>query len=409
MLAGKLWFIAYRDLLRNRRRSVLSLLAVALGLALLIVFNGLVAGIWNDALENNIRLKTGHLQVRAPSYDDKKLSLKWDDLLDNADALAARLEQMDDVQSATPVLWIGAILTAGDESLSLQLYGIDPASSFYAPIRESMVGGTFITPDDRNGIIMGRRLADSLGVQTGDRVNLALVNADGKADEAIFTVRGLFATGIVSYDESTVFMPLDKARAFTRAGNRASAVVALLHRQEDTDRIAATLQGQNIAIRTWEEANQLIIQTVDTAMGFYVILDAIVMLIVAVIIANTLLMAVFERIREIGILAALGLKKRQIMQMFLVEAAILGLAGVAVGVVIGLAGVAYLSQVGIPLGAAASAAGSGFPLRSVMYARFAPGLFAALSFWTLVFVLLASLYPARFAARQEPVDALRAL
>jgi ABC-type antimicrobial peptide transport system permease subunit len=140
-----------------------------------------------------------------------------------------------------------------------------------------------------------------------------------------------------------------------------------------------------------------------------VILDGIVMLIVAVIIANTLLMAVFERIREIGILAALGMKSRQIMQMFLFEALILGLAGIVVGVVLGSVGVAYLSNVGIPLGAAASAAGRNIALGSTMYAHFTPGTFMWLSVWTLVFVLLASLYPARFAARQEPVDALRSL
>lgn len=409
MAFGKLWLIAYRDLLRNRRRSILTLLAVALGLAVLIVFNGLVTGVWEDALQNNIRLKTGHLQLRAPSYNDKKLSLKWQDLLENPGALAARLNRMDEVKAATPVLWVGSIMNAGDESLSLQIFGIDPTSPFYAPIRESMVSGEFLAPDDRNGIMMGRRLAYSLGVKTGDKVNLALVNADGKADEANFTIRGLFATGVVSYDESAVFMPLAKAQAFTRAGERTSAVVVLLHRQEDTGRVAAALGGQDVSVLPWQESNRFVLQTVETAMGFYMILDGVVMLIVAVIIANTLLMAVFERIREIGILAALGMKNRQIMQMFLFEALILGLSGIVVGLALGLAGVAYLSKVGIPLGAAASAAGSNFAVGSTMYAHFSPGLFTALSFWTLVFVLLASLYPARFAARQEPVDALRSL
>jgi ABC-type antimicrobial peptide transport system permease subunit len=133
------------------------------------------------------------------------------------------------------------------------------------------------------------------------------------------------------------------------------------------------------------------------------------MLIVAVIIANTLLMAVFERIREIGILAALGMKGRQIMLMFLFEALMLGLSGVALGIVIGSGGVAYLARVGIPLGAAASAAGSNFALGSTMYAVFAPVTFMWLAIWTLIFVLVASLYPARFAARQEPVDALHSL
>jgi ABC-type antimicrobial peptide transport system permease subunit len=131
------------------------------------------------------------------------------------------------------------------------------------------------------------------------------------------------------------------------------------------------------------------------------------MLVVAVVIANTLLMAVFERIREMGILAALGMKGRQIMFMFLLEATLRGLAGIVVGVVLGSAGVAYLATAGIYIGEI-SATTQGIALGSTVHARFVPFTFAALSFWTLVVILLASLYPAWFAARREPVEALRA-
>jgi ABC-type antimicrobial peptide transport system permease subunit len=127
---------------------------------------------------------------------------------------------------------------------------------------------------------------------------------------------------------------------------------------------------------------------------------------VAVVIANTLLMAVFERIREMGILAALGMKGRQIMLMFLLEATILGMAGIVVGVALGSAGVAYLATVGIYIGEIASSAG-GMAVGSTIHAHFVPATFASLSFWTLVVILLASLYPAWFAIRREPAEALR--
>jgi ABC-type lipoprotein release transport system permease subunit len=257
--------------------------------------------------------------------------------------------------------------------------------------------------------MIGQLLANNLRVGVGHRVNLALVNADGAADEATFTIRGLFSTGVASYDESAVFMLLSKAQAFTRTGERASAIVVLLHRQEDTEKVAAAIQSPGVATLTWRDSNQFVLQTVETAMSFYAILDGIVMLIVAVIIANTLLMAVFERIREIGVLAALGMKGRQIMQMFLFEALMLGLAGVVLGFATGSVGIVYLSNVGIPLGASASVTGSNFAMGSTMYAHFVPGTFLWLSAWTLAFVLLAALYPARFAARREPVEALRSL
>lgn len=408
MALGKLWTIAYRDLGRNRRRTLLTLLAVALGLALLIVMNGLISGVMEDSLQNSIHLQTGHVQLRAASYETEKMSLKWKDLLQEPAVLAVRAAAMSEVQAAAPVLWAGGVLSTGDDSAGLQLFGIDTESALYDPIRESMVDGGFLAADDRSGILIGKHLADNLGVGTGQKVVLTVVDANGKPDEGVFEIRGVFSTGVPVYDDSAVFMPLSKAQAFTGAGDRASAIMILLHKQGDADKVAATLRSAETTTTTWEEMNKLVIETTQLAMSYYVMFDAIVILIVAVIIANTLLMGVFERIREMGILAALGMKGRQIMSMFLLEAAILGLAGIIAGILIGLAGVAYLAAVGIYIGDTATSAGN-FALGSTMYGRFEPGAIASLSFWTLVIVLLASLYPAWFAARREPVEALRAL
>ncbi|RME46369.1 MAG: ABC transporter permease [Caldilineae bacterium] len=401
--------IAYRDLGRNRRRSFLTMLAVALGLALLMVMNGFVAGTYEDVLQNSIRLETGHVQIRAASYPAEKISLQWADLLESPDALAAEAARMPEVQVATPVLRAGAILATADETAGLQLMGVDVNSPFFDPFREALVAGEFPAPDDRSGIVLGRYLANSLGIQVGDKVNLALINANGQPDEAVFTVRGIFATGIFVYDEGTVFMPLSKAQAFTGAGERASAILILLNRRDDAGAVVAALQKPGLSVLTWEELNEVFLQTLQAAIGFYVILDGIVMLIVAVIIANTLLMSVFERVREMGILAALGMKGRQILLMFLVEAFILGLVGVVFGFGLGSLGVSYLSTVGYPVGEEIASAAGNIPIGSVMYAHFATGTFLSLALWTLIFTLGASLYPAWFAARLEPVEALRAL
>lgn len=408
MALGKLWVIAYRDLGRNRRRSLLTLIAVGLGLALLIILNGFVAGVWGDALQNNIRLRTGHVQIRAASYQEEKLSLQWPDLLDNTDALTARANALSAVQAAAPVLWASGMLNTIDETVGIRVFGVEPTSSIYAPIQTAMVAGEFLTVDDRDGILIGKRLADSLGVGVGRRVSLTIVDANGQVDEGIFTIRGLYSTGIISYDDSAVFMPISKAQAFARTSGRASAIVILLHHQEDADAVAAALNTPGTVTLTWRDLNALFVQAIETAMRFYIILDGIVMLVVAVIIANTLLMAVFERIREMGILAALGMKGRQIMLMFLLEACILGLAGIVIGIALGSAGVAYLARVGVYAGEMAAAV-EGVALSTTMYARFVPGTFAWLALWTLVVILLASLYPAWFAARLEPVEALHAV
>ena len=326
----KLWVIAYRDLIRNRRRTFFTLLAVALGLALLIVLNGFIAGVLDDAIQNSIRLQTGHVQVRAATYEDSRRSLQWKDLVDQPGAIAAQATSMPEVATATPILWADTILNTSNESVGMQLFGIEPASAFYDPIRVSLVAGNFIEANDRGGVMIGKRLADSLGLKLGENVSLTTINADGVPEEGIFAIRGIFDSGVLVYDEATIFMPLAKAQSFALVGDRASTVIMLLHDENAAEQVAASLAAPGLQALTWRELNSVFLETMGTAMSFYWILDGIVMLIVAVIIANTLLMAVFERIREMGILSALGMKRRQVMQMMIFEASIISLAGIVV-------------------------------------------------------------------------------
>jgi ABC-type lipoprotein release transport system permease subunit len=407
MPLSKLWTIAYRDLGRHRRRTIFTLLAVALGLGLLLMLDGLISGVTYDSLANSIRLRTGHVQIRAASFQEDQLSLQAKDLLANPAELVAKAQALSEVKAAAPVLWSSAILNTIDQSAGLQLMGIDTTSTLYDPFRAGVVEGTWLTPDDRDGIMIGRVLAEELGVSAGQKVNLTLVNSNGRPDEGSFTIRGLFSTGIPGYDQSAVFMPLDKAQAFTGTGNRASVIMILLDDQNQADKVAAALSGPGLTVLTWSDLNRFFVETMGTAMSFYVILDFIVIMIVAVIIVNTLLMSVFERVREIGILAALGMKGRQIRLMFLLEAATLALIGIGVGLLIGAASVAYLATTGIPIGdKMAAVAGSNFALSATMYGRFEPVSFFNLSLATLIVVVLASLYPAFYASRLEPIKAL---
>ncbi|MEZ4618957.1 MAG: FtsX-like permease family protein [Caldilineaceae bacterium] len=178
-------------------------------------------------------------------------------------------------------------------------------------------------------------------------------------------------------------MSLAKAQAFTRTDGHVSAIVLLLTDKEQADGVAAALATPGIASLTWRDLNRVMLESVETGMGFYLIFDAIVMLIVAVIIANTLLMAVFERIREMGILAALGMKGRQIMTMFVLEAAILGIGGVILEALIGLGVVGYLSINGIFIGEMAGST-PGIALGTTMYAAYAPQLLRTWRFGPLL-------------------------
>lgn len=409
MAFKKIWVIAYRDLGRNRRRSGLTMLAVVLGLALLILMSGFIAGVIDGMISDSILLNSGHVQVRAESYEVEKASLEWKDLLDNSDELLASAAGIEGVKAVAPVLWASGFLNTADELIGVSVTGINPDSSFHDPIRQGMVAGEYLAVEDRDGVLIGKKLAEELGISAGSKISLLVGTSDGETDEGIFTVRGVFATGVVLYDGGTVYMPLPKAQAFTNTGDRISAVILLTEDAETADQVAAALRGPGRKVVTWKDMNALILQAMEQGMAFYYLMYGIVILIVAVIITNTLLMSVFERTRELGILAALGMKGRQIMVLILLEAGSLALLGVIGGIILGSLVVWYLSFNGIPIGDDIAGMVQGFAYPSVFFAKFAPGDVFGLSLAMLVIVLLAALYPARFAARLEPVEALHAL
>jgi ABC-type lipoprotein release transport system permease subunit len=401
----QLFKMAFRDLGRNRRRSFFSALAVGMGLAMLLLLASFIKGEYGAAIESSIRLQSGHLQVRAKSYDESKTSLKWEDLIENPDQVAAQIASLNPVQVATPRLFASGFVSTGNESAGVRIFGIDPLSEANAPYREGLVSGDFLTPDDREGVLIGRRLADNLGLSVGDQINLSVNTSNGDVDEQPFTVRGIYSTQTGGFDGITVFLPLAKAQAITQAENRASTIFVLLKDSAQTDAVVSALQGPNYQVLTWAKMNELIVQTEDLASGYMSIFYLIVLGITATVIINTLIMSVFERTREIGVLSALGMKGRRIMAMFLAESSLLAVGGIILGLILGGLVVAYFTKYGFFIG---NFGVTGILIGDTIYTRLTLKDTVTLTIMAFVVTLLAGLYPAMMASRMEPVEALRA-
>jgi ABC-type lipoprotein release transport system permease subunit len=403
-----LWKIALRDVLRNRRRSLLTMLAVVIGVSLLIFVSGFYKGIFDGSMAMSIQLQSSHLQVRAPSYDEDQLSMQWKDLLNDPQGLTHQIQAIPGVKAATPVLWASGMVLSGAESVGVRIDGIDTASPIMVPIRQALVTGQVPDAGDRSGILIGKNLADTLGLSVGQDVVLVINTSNQTTDQASFTIRGLFDTGVGQYDDSTVYLPLARAQVFGATGERASAIRVMLANQDDADAFAAAFRTPNLTVLTWRDLNTLLLQSVAASAAFLALLNLIVLGMVAVVIANTLLMSVFERTREMGILTALGMKSRQILSMFLIEAGILGALGTAVGVALGAGIVLYYSKVGINFSQEViqAKASNMITYGKLLYTSFSAGQALELAAIALVITLVVAVYPAWFASRLEPIQAL---
>lgn len=409
MALKKFFVIAYRNLVRNGRRTTLTALAVALGLMVVFAMASLIDGMVKTMVADGIRISTGHLQIRNAHYEVDKASLLSQDLLRDGEAWVAQAEALPEVVSATPVLWSGGLLSTPRESVGIQIVGIDTEAAFHQPIREGVVAGNYLQNEARGEILVGKMLADEMEISVGQRVSLAASNANGQGQEDTFTVVGLVDTGFPSIDQHRVILPLAQAQAYSGVGNRFSSLILMLNDGEKAEAVAAALATPQTQAYTWRELNSLITESVEMGMIFYYVLYAIVFLAVAVLIANTLLMSVFARAREIGILGSLGMNQRQITLLFVIEGVLLAILGIIFGWILGLGLVAYMTYVGISYPAETIAMVEGFTLGTTIYGGFAFDDFIILTIMLLVIVSLVSLYPAWYAARMEPVEALHAL
>jgi ABC-type lipoprotein release transport system permease subunit len=398
--------MAFRDLGRNRRRSFFSALAVGGGLALLILMSSVVNGEMGSAIESAINLQTGHIQIRAATYDENKSSLKWEDLVANPDEIATKIAALSQVKAATPRLYASGFLSSGTQSAGAKIIGIDPLSPASDPYRDGVISGNYLSPDDRDVVLIGKPMAEKLKLKVGDNVSLSLNTADGNVQDQTFTVKGIYTTGTYGFDSGTVFLPLAKAQTMTQTEDHASTIYVLLKDTTMTDSVVAVLGvPQNLELKTWKDLNALFVEYETFAQSYIAIFYMIILLISASVIINTLIMSVYERTREIGILSAIGMRGGRIMMLFLAESSMLAVGGVIMGLVIGVLATLYFNINGFYVGNMGLS--STMLITDTIYAKLTMDNLINLTIMTFVVTLLAGLYPAVMASRMQPVEALR--
>ncbi len=390
--------------MRQRRRSLIALAAIGFGIVAMMLAAGYIEWIFWANREGVTVTQLGHIQITKPGYHEGGKSDPFAYLLPEDTSALAAIRSQSEVVSVTPRLSFNGLISHGDSTLSFIAEGIDPAvdpSTRYLIVVE----GQLLSTDDPKGILLGAGLAANLGVKTGDTVVLLANTSSGGINAVEGHVRGLVSTSMKAFDDSLLRVDIKLARELLRTSGSHVWIVTL--RDTDmTDQAMARIKPEKslaeFEITPWMKLADFYNKTVELLTRQIGVIKLIIGLIIILSISNTMTMSVLERTVEIGTAMALGLRRRRIMGLFMLEGALLGAFGGLLGVSVGYLAATLISYVGIPMPPA-----PGMSTGFTAAIRITPAIIRDALVLALATTLLASVYPSWRASRLIIVDALR--
>jgi ABC-type lipoprotein release transport system permease subunit len=404
---GKLVRIAWRNLWRNKRRTLIALVAIALGLAFLAFMDGSIAGFQQAIFGNAVRLQGGNVQVHAPGYQEKAKRLPLLPLAD-AEAVARAARAQPRVVAASRRINTAGFVSSREATMPVTITGIEP--ELEAPVgllAGNISQGRYLTAGDEDLILIGQAMAARLKVGVGDRITLLGRATHEQMRRRTMTVVGIYDLGLPEAEKQMVYVSLAEAQTLFDLRDQATEVVVALQSVGQEKAVVAPLQAALPAyeVASWQDLNPEMNQSLEVDKQVMNIFGLVVLLIAGVGILNLMLMAVFERTREIGLLAAMGLKRHEILALFLLEGVLIGLLGSLVGGMLGGLVVSGVGQVGIKLSLAKMGEMMAL-LGDRLYPTLRIDLLLGRALTVAIIAALASLYPAWQASRREPAEAL---
>ena len=400
--------LAWRNIWRHRRRTIIIVLAMGLSLAMMMFYDGLMDG-FNQAIAGNaVRVLGGNIQVHAAGYREKVDSNPLLPLADDSAIVKAALSQPN-VIAASRRIQTGGLVSNREGAFPLSIIGMDPeAERDVSLIAEHIVDGRYVESTDGDSLLIGKGLADALALKVGDRVTLVGSDIHKQNRQRTMTVIGIYDIGIPSMEKATVYISLAEAQSLFNLNGKSTEVQITL-KQVGTESVvvnALTPLLPGYEVESWANNYPELSNAVGRKNIVMDIFSIIIVMIAGIGILNLLMMAIYERTREIGLLGAMGLKPRQIATTFILEGALIGFVGVIAGVIMGLGINLSLMQVGMDYSQFAGVTDYMALISGKVYPTL--GVSRLLMRATIIFVIaaLAALIPAMLASRREPSEAL---
>ncbi len=410
--------MAWRNIWRNPRRTILTVLAIVFACVLLVFMLSFELGSYDTMINSSIKINTGHLQVQAQGYHkSQKMRL----VIPDPDMIKSALDRTPQVVAYTSRARAFALVSSAKRTYGAMVVGVDPAKEArVSTLRDIMRQGHYLTDKSENGnlpgALVGRLLARNLNVDLGDEITVLGQGRDGSVAATVLTVQGIYASGMDEFDRNAIHIPLPVFQEVFAMGSAVHEIVVLGADLESVAPIKAALTPllDDISADTalvaldWDELLPGLRQAIKMDLVSGLISYLILIMVVAFSILNTFLMAILERTREFGVMMAMGARPGRLTRLVLTESTLMTLVGVMAGIVLGYLLTGYFSMHGIDL---ANFGGSSeilkqYGIPSILYPQLTFVSVASGPAAVCAITLLAALYPALKIRRLKPVDAM---
>lgn len=400
--------LAWRNIWRHKRRTLIVITAIALSLAMMMMYDGLMIG-FNDAIyANAVKILGGNVQVHAEGYRMKNGSKPVLPLA-NDQIILDEAGKLPQVSLASRRINTGGILTNRKGAFSVTITGVEPEKEkVISLVSANITKGRDLTKEDKDTILIGQGLADTMEVNVGDRITLAGTDIHNQPVNRSMTISGIYDVGLPEIEKRTAYVSLDEAGYLFGLEGRSTEVVLFLKNLGEEDTIIRKLNAvvSGYEIESWVKNFPEMSATIDRKNRVMDIFGVIILAIAGIGIMNMLLMAVFERTREIGVLGALGIKPRQIGWMFILEGVMMGIVGLVCGVALGLLINSIFANVGFDYSQFAGMTDYTALIKGRVYSTLGLEKIWLRIISVLVIAVFSSLYPAHTASLKEPAAAL---
>ncbi len=398
--------MAWRNIWRNKIRSLAVMTAVILGLVAGMYASSLVEGIMLSRFENFIENQLSHIQIHHPDFILENEVFQT--VGSNHDALD-EVRAISGVTSATIRTRVQSMIASASYTGGVELYGIRPQSENQTTnFARNLVEGDYLEGESTNGILIGAALADKLKVGVGSRIVLSYQDKDNNLVSGAFIVRGIFKSGFTRYDEMTAFVYQDYLNEYVGIGQDFHELTVLAEDIDNLDAIHAEIKEifPNSSVRKWNEIEPALEIMITSSGLFSYIFIILIMIGLAFGLLNTMLMAVFERTREIGMLMAIGMNRRKVFALIALETIFLSFSGATIGLVLGYFLVAWFAKHGLDLSAFTDVMYE-LGVDTVVYPALDPSFPFVLALIVFGTALLSAIYPAIKALSLSPIEAIR--